>query len=179
MKLIEIYVSERARSLKITFLWRTTIYGELNTKKWNYRHLRDTNVRVGNMTIPIIKHGFNEDTKNRNWELLFNFYAHNEFRINVTFFKHKDQTDLINNITRSDTSKTQIHLEINEMTIFSRISLKGLYDKVRIEEIRRISGVKNTISWVKHRKEECNQYISKTPVQRIVRDKLSSGGTTI
>lgn len=53
--------------------------------------LGDFNARVGNSIIAGIKQKYNEHTTNENGELLIDFCTQNEFRINNTFFKHKEQ----------------------------------------------------------------------------------------
>lgn len=49
----------------------------------------DTNVRVGNMVIKL--KWFNEDDINENGERLINFCSRDEFVVNNSFFKLKNQ----------------------------------------------------------------------------------------
>ncbi|XP_056639351.1 craniofacial development protein 2-like [Diorhabda sublineata] len=53
--------------------------------------LGDFNGRIGNEVISGIKNRFNEKTLNSNGEQLIQFCAHNELRINNTFYPHKQQ----------------------------------------------------------------------------------------
>ncbi|XP_056647239.1 craniofacial development protein 2-like [Diorhabda sublineata] len=53
--------------------------------------LGDFNGRIGNEVISGIKNRFNEETLNSNGEQLIQFCAHNELRINNTFYPHKQQ----------------------------------------------------------------------------------------
>ncbi|XP_044755383.1 craniofacial development protein 2-like [Coccinella septempunctata] len=53
--------------------------------------LGDLNARIGQEVIPNIKQKFNESIINENGELLIDFCANNELRINNTFFFHKPQ----------------------------------------------------------------------------------------
>ncbi|XP_044766150.1 craniofacial development protein 2-like [Coccinella septempunctata] len=64
----------------------------------------DFNARVGNTMIPGVKQRFNEDVTNENGELLIDFCAQNELRINNTFFKHKEQHKYTFQNTRGDRS---------------------------------------------------------------------------
>lgn len=51
----------------------------------------DFNSRIGNSSIPGVMHKFNEETLNENGNILIALCAHNELRINNTYFDHKDQ----------------------------------------------------------------------------------------
>jgi len=51
----------------------------------------DFNGRIGNNIIDGIKQRYNEDVTNESGELLIQFCAHNQFRINNTYFPHKQQ----------------------------------------------------------------------------------------
>lgn len=53
--------------------------------------LGDFNARIGSDVIHGVKQRFNEEQLNGNGELMINFCAYNELRINNTFFPHKDQ----------------------------------------------------------------------------------------
>ncbi|XP_056647281.1 uncharacterized protein LOC130451947 [Diorhabda sublineata] len=53
--------------------------------------LKDFIGRIGNEVISEIKNRFNEETLNSNGEQLIQFCAHNELRINNTFYPHKQQ----------------------------------------------------------------------------------------
>ncbi|XP_056647256.1 craniofacial development protein 2-like [Diorhabda sublineata] len=56
--------------------------------------LGDFNGRIDNEVISGIKNRFNEETLNSNGEQLIQFCAHNELRINNTFYSHKQQHKL-------------------------------------------------------------------------------------
>lgn len=51
----------------------------------------DMNARVGNDIVEGVKQKFNEDVMNDHGEMLTELCAHNELRINNTFFPHKQQ----------------------------------------------------------------------------------------
>ena len=50
----------------------------------------DLNSRIGNDVISNIKEKYNQATVNENVEILMDFCARNETRINNTYFPHKD-----------------------------------------------------------------------------------------
>ncbi|KAI4492186.1 hypothetical protein M0802_009992 [Mischocyttarus mexicanus] len=51
----------------------------------------DMNARIGNDVIEGVKERFNKDVTNDRGKIMTEFCAHNELRINNTFFQHKDQ----------------------------------------------------------------------------------------
>lgn len=51
----------------------------------------DLNARIGREVIPGIQQKYNEEITNENGELLIDFCARNELRINNTYFPHKEQ----------------------------------------------------------------------------------------
>ena len=66
--------------------------------------LGDLNARIGQEIIPNIKQKFNEPVINENGELLIDFCASNELRINNTFFPHKHQHKYTFNNSRGQRS---------------------------------------------------------------------------
>lgn len=51
----------------------------------------DFNSRIGNQVIPGVMQRYNEEISNENGNMLLDICAHNELRINNTFFDHKKQ----------------------------------------------------------------------------------------
>lgn len=51
----------------------------------------DFNSRIGNQVIPGVMQRYNEEISNENGNMLLDICAHNELRINNTFFDHKEQ----------------------------------------------------------------------------------------
>lgn len=65
--------------------------------------------------------------------------------------------------TRPDTSKTQRNFRIQLNEDLNKGRGKALQDRAICEEIWHICRVENLSTWVKHRKGEWNQYISRMP----------------
>ncbi|XP_019765820.1 uncharacterized protein LOC109541399 [Dendroctonus ponderosae] len=66
--------------------------------------LGDLNARIGNEKMRGVKQRFNEAVINKNGELLIDFCARNEMRINNTFFSHQNQHKYTFNNTRGQRS---------------------------------------------------------------------------
>ncbi|XP_065172608.1 uncharacterized protein [Atheta coriaria] len=64
----------------------------------------DMNARIGNTAIKGIKQRFNESDLNDRGEMLIEFCAQNELRINNTFYQHKLQHKITFSNNRGDTS---------------------------------------------------------------------------
>lgn len=77
--------------------------------------LGDLNARIGREVIPGIKQKYNEEITNENGELLIDFCARNELRINNTYFPHKEQHKYTFRNTRDQ--KSMIDYVISNRTI--------------------------------------------------------------
>uniref|UniRef100_A0A6P7F5U2 Uncharacterized protein LOC114326842 n=1 Tax=Diabrotica virgifera virgifera TaxID=50390 RepID=A0A6P7F5U2_DIAVI len=79
--------------------------------------------------------------------------------------------------TRSDTERTRRLLETAEMKTLRKIDGKTLWDRVRSTDIRRRCKVDNINNWVRNRRIEWNDHISRMTTNRVVR-KTIGGKTT-
>lgn len=86
----------------------------------------DLNARIGNDEIANVKQRFNEPDKNENGELLIDFCARNELRINNTYFPHKDQHKYTFNNTRGQRSMIDFVITNREITPEQVLDVRAL-----------------------------------------------------
>lgn len=91
--IISVYAPDTSKSQEDRDLFYDDLQNTLNKipKADEIMILGDLNARIGNEILEGIKNRFNEETLNNSGEQLIQFCAHNELRINNTFYPHKPQ----------------------------------------------------------------------------------------
>jgi hypothetical protein len=71
--------------------------------------------------------------------------------------------------TRPDTERTKRILETAEMKTLRKIDGKTLWDRARSTDIRRRCKVENIKNWLRNRRVEWNDHISRMTTNRVVK----------